>query len=210
MRAIAVLYTLIYIASFLPLRKFALICKVSFELSNSLIGKEMAIPIIFRSLLLLNLILIISVVNFVYCDNTQNEDTSVAESNLIKMIKKYVEGSIDEYELIDFAKNNKDNFGLTENFEFSDKDLVKGLREMETRALACIEQIFWINSDQFLENKNINERDGEIRVVLTRLRVVKTCQNLIDEKKVRHKEECLTKIANGDIDITPKGNISYK
>ena len=170
----------------------------------------MANSIIFSSLLLLNFILMISVVNFVYCDNTQNEDTSVAESNLIKMIKKYVEGSIDEYELIDFAKNNKDNFALTENFEFSDKDLGKGLREMEKRALACIEQIFWINSDQFLENKNINERDGEIRVVLTRLRVVKTCQNLIDEKKVRHKEECLTKIENGEIDITPKGKISYK
>ena len=87
----------------------------------------MAKQIIFRSLLLWYIILMISMANSVFCDNTPNDVTSTAESkdnlDISKMIKKYFDGSIDESELINFIKNNKDNFALNPKKVNSNLDL---------------------------------------------------------------------------------------
>ena len=159
----------------------------------------MAKQIIFRSLLLWYIILMISMANSVFCDNTPNDVTSTAESkdnlDISKMIKKYFEGSIDENEMLNFIKNNIDNFA-------SGKELGQGARESEKSSIACMDQSWGaLGEEQGVENE-----------LLECLRIGKTCQNLIDEKKLNEEhpmEECITKIANDEIDITSKGNVSY-
>ena len=179
----------------------------------------MAKQIIFRSLLLWYIILMISMANSVFCDNTPNDVTSTAESkdnlDISKMIKKYFEGSIDESEFISFIKNNKDNFALNEKFEFSDKELVKGLRGLEKKALECIELSLWC----FKEPEcSLNDEESECiecsdKAWLDCLRISKTCQNQIDEEKLKCKgrEECIGKCTSVHhlIGITSKGIISY-
>merc|ERR1712088_162098 len=98
----------------------------------------------------------ISMANFVFCDNTQNKVTSTAESNLIKKIKKYFEGSIDKYEVINFIKKNKDNFAVTENSNFSDQKLFKSLPESEKLAISCMDQSLWaLGEEQGVEEELI-------------------------------------------------------
>ena len=161
--------------------------------------------------------------NFVFCDNTPNEVTPTAESkdnlDIAKMIKQYFEGSIDESKLINFIKNNVDNFALNENLEFSDKESVKELQGLEKKALECIELGLWCFTEPERCSVMTPEQkqaechqcdDYEEEEWLKCLRISKTCHIQIDEKKVGSKDECLQRIADGEIDIISEGKISYK